>query len=229
MTQAATRIELAVELREVLGKKVKRLRHDGITPANIYGRGIDSMAVQVPTRELAQTIRVAGRNTLLQVHVHGERRARPVFVHHVQRDPIKDYLLHVDFYQVSLKEKIHIDVPVVVVGEAPAVGVYHGILLQNLNAVTVECLPTDVPSQIEVDVSGLEEIDDAIHVTDLDISPDVTLLVDPEMVVAKVAPPRIEEEVEEEVAEEVEEAVEGEEVEEAAEEEEKPEEEAAEE
>jgi large subunit ribosomal protein L25 len=227
MTQAATRIELAVVPREVLGKKVKRLRSEGITPANIYGRGIDSMAVQVSTRELAQTIRVAGRNTLLQVHVHGERKVRPVFVHHVQRDPIKDHLLHVDFYQVSLKDKIRIDVPVVIVGEAPAVGVYHGILLQNLNAVTVECLPTDVPPQIEVDVSGLEEIDDAIHLKDLDIDPDVTLLVDPEMVVAKVAPPRIEEV--EEVAEEVEEEVAAEEVEEAEAEEEKPEEEAAEE
>lgn len=225
MTQAATRIELAVQPREVLGKKVKRLRREGITPANIYGHGIDSLALQVPTRDLAQTIRVAGRNTLLQLQVEGESEPRPVFVHHVQRDCIKDDLLHVDFFQVSLKEKIRLDIPLVIVGEAPAVGVYHGILLQSLNAITVECLPTDVPSQIEVDVSGLEEIDDAIHVSDLDIGPDVTLLVDLEAVVAKVAPPRIEEV--EEVAEEVEEVEKAEEAEEA--EEGKPEEEAAEE
>lgn len=227
MAQAATRIELGVQPREVLGKKVKVLRREGITPANIYGRGIDSLAVQAPTRELAQTIRVAGRNTLLQLQVKGESKPRPVFVHHVQRDSIRDDLLHIDFYQVSLKEKIHIDVPVVVVGEAPAVSVYHGILLQNFNTITVECLPTDVPSQIEVDVSGLEEIDDGIYVKDLDIGADVTLLVDPEAVVAKVAPPRIEEVEEEEVEEEVPEEEVGEE--EAAAEEEKPEEEATEE
>ena len=223
MTQAATRIELAVKPREILGKKVKRLRREDITPANIYGHGIDSLAVQVPTHDLAQTIRLVGRNTLLQLHVEGEGEPRPVFLHHVQRDSLKDSLLHVDFYQVSLKEKIHLDVPLVMVGEAPAVGVYHGILLQSLNSITVECLPTDVPPQIEVDVSGLEEIDDAIQVKDLDIGPDVTLLVDPEAVIAKVAPPRIEE-----VAEEVEEGVAAEEAEEA-EAEEKPEGEAAEE
>ncbi len=179
------------------------------------------------TRELARTIRVAGRNTLLQLRVEGEGKPRPVFVHHVQRDPIRDDLLHVDFYQVSLKEKIRLDIPLVIIGEAPAVSVYHGILLQNVNAITVECLPTDVPPQIGVDVSGLEEIDDAIHVSDLDIGAEVTVLVDPDTVVAKVAPPRIEEV--EEVPEEVEE---GEEVEveegEEVEGEEKPEEEAAE-
>jgi large subunit ribosomal protein L25 len=200
MTQAAERLGLAVAPRQVLGKKVKSLRRQGITPANIYGHGVDSLAVQVPTHDLAHTIKVAGRNTMLQLHVEGEKKARPVFVHHVQRNPLNDALLHVDFYQVSLKEKIRLDVPIVVVGEAPAVDVYHGILLQNVNAITVEGLPAEMPPHIEVDVSGLEEIDDAIHIKDLPISDVLTLLVDPELVVVKVAPPRIE--VEEVVEEE---------------------------
>ncbi len=203
MTQAATQLELEVAERKILGKKVKVLRRQGVTPANIYGHGIPSLAVEVDTHDLARTIRLAGRNTMLQLHVEGEKNPRPVFVHHVQRDSIRDYLLHVDFYQVSLKEKIRLEVPLVIVGEAPAVGVYHGILLQNVNAITVEGLPTEMPPHIEVDVSGLEEIDDAIHVKDLPVSPEITLLVDPEMVVAKVAPPRIEE-VEEVAVEEVE-------------------------
>ncbi len=205
MTQAATQIELTVTPRSVLGKKVKTLRRQGITPANIYGHGIPSQAVQLPTPDLTRTIRVAGRNTMLQLHVEGEKKRRPVFFRHVQRNPITDEFLHIDFYQVSLKEKIRLDVPLNIVGEAPAVSVHQGILLQSVNVVSMEGLPGDLPPHIEVDVSGLEEIDDAIHVKDLDVSPDVTLLVDPELVVAKVAAPRL---VEEEVEEEVEEGAE---------------------
>ena len=202
MTQATERLELAVAPREVLGKKVRFLRREGVTPANIYGHGVDSLAVQVPTHDLAHTIKVAGRNTLLQVLVEGEKKARPVFVHHVQRNPLTDDLLHVDFYQVSLKEKIRLEVPIVVVGEAPAVDVYHGILLQNTNSVAIEGLPAEMPPYIEVDVSGLAEIDDAIHIKDLPVSAGLTLLVDPELVVVKVSPPRVEVEevVEEEAA-----------------------------
>jgi large subunit ribosomal protein L25 len=209
MTQAATQIELAVAPRSVLGKKVKVLRRQGMTPANIYGHGIPSQAVQVLTPDLARAIRAVGRNTMLQLHVEGEKKRRPVFVRTVQRNPITDEFLHIDFYQVSLKEKIRIEVPLVIVGEAPAVSVHHGILLQNVNVVTMEGLPGDLPPHIEVDVSGLEEIDDAVHLKDLDVSPDVTVMAEPELVVAKVAAPRlVEEEVEEEVAEELEEGAE---------------------
>jgi len=208
MTQAATQIELAVAPRSILGKKVKTLRREGITPANIYGHGIPSQAVQVLTPDLTRTIRVAGRNTMLQLHVEGEKKQRPVFMRTVQRNPITDEFLHVDFYQVSLKEKIRIEVPLVIVGEAPAVSDYQGILLQNVNVITMEGLPGDLPPLLEVDVSGLEEIDDAVHLKDLEVSPDVTVLAEPELVVAKVAAPRLIEEVEEEVEEELEEGAE---------------------
>jgi large subunit ribosomal protein L25 len=208
MTQAATQIELAVAPRSILGKKVKTLRREGITPANIYGHGIPSQAVQVLTPDLTRTIRVAGRNTMLQLHVEGEKERRPVFMRTVQRNPITDEFLHVDFYQVSLKEKIRIEVPLVIVGEAPAVSEYQGILLQSVNVVTMEGLPGDLPPLLEVDVSGLEEIDDAVHLKDLEVSPDVTVLAEPELVVAKVAAPRLIEEVEEEVEEELEEGAE---------------------
>jgi large subunit ribosomal protein L25 len=211
MTQATARLELAVAPRQVLGKKVKGLRRQGITPANIYGHGVTSLAVQVPTHDLAHTIKVAGRNTMLELLVEGEKKLRPVFVHHVQRNPLNDDLLHVDFYEVSLKEKIRLEVPIVVVGEAPAVDLYHGILLQNVNAVTIEGLPAEMPPHIEVDVSGLAEIDDAIHVKDLSVSAGLSLLVDPELVVVKVVPPRVEaEEVVEEEVVPAAEAVEGE-------------------
>jgi large subunit ribosomal protein L25 len=135
---------------------------------------------------------------------------RPTFVKSVQHHPVADNILHVDFLQISLKEKVRIDVPVHLVGLAPAVDKYGGILVHGLDHITVEALPTDVPSSVEADVSGLEEIDSAFHVSQLDIPEGVTLLTDPEQVVAKVSPPAVEkvEEVEEEEAEEGEEGAE---------------------
>jgi large subunit ribosomal protein L25 len=130
--------------------------------------------------------------------------ARPSFVKHVQHHPIADNILHVDFLQISLKEKVRIDVPVHITGLAPAVDRYGGILTLGLDHITVEALPTDVPSAVEADVSSLEEVDSAFHVGDLQIPEGVTLLTDPEQVVAKVSPPAV-------VQVDVVEAVEGEE------------------
>jgi large subunit ribosomal protein L25 len=202
----ASRTELTVTPRQVLGKKVKALRREGVTPANIYGRGVDSTAVQVSTDELQHVLKTAGRNEIVYLRMDGDE-PRPSFVKSVQHHPVADHILHVDFLQISLKEKVRIDVPVHLVGLAPAVDRYSGILVHGLSHITVEALPTDVPSSVEADVSGLEEIDSALHVSDLPITEGVTLLTDPEQVVAKVSPPAVEkvEEVEEEEAAEGEE------------------------
>jgi len=215
------KVELKVSPRQVLGKKVKRLRRQGIIPANVYGRGLESLAIQVPRDDLVHVLRTAGRNEIIYLRLDGEE-PRPTFARQIQRDPVTDAILHVDFYQISLKEKVRMEVPVALVGTAPAEQTYGGTLLHSLDRITVEGLPTDIPSLIEVDVSGLEEIDAAIHVGDLSVPGEVTVLTDPEVVVAKIAPPHVEKEVEEEVVEE-------EVAEEAAEEEAAPEEEAAEE
>jgi large subunit ribosomal protein L25 len=209
------KVELNVNPRPVLGKKVKRLRREGIIPANVYGRALDSVAIQVARDDLVRVIRTAGRNEIIYLRLDGEE-PRPTFVRLIQRNPVTDAILHVDFYQISLAEKVRIEVPVALVGTAPAEQTYGGTLLHSLDSITVEGLPTDIPSVIEVEVSGLEEIDAAIHVEELNVPDQVTVLTDPEVVVAKIAPPHVEKEVEEEVEEEV---VEGEEAaEEAAEE-----------
>jgi len=199
----ASRTELTVSPREVLGKKVKRLRREGLTPANVYGHNIESVAVQVSTDELRHVLQSAGRNEIVYLRLDGDE-PRPTFVKDVQHHPVRDHILHVDFLQISLKEKVRLDVPIHLVGLAPAVDRYGGILVHGLDHVTVEALPTDVPSSIEIDVSVLEEIDQAVHVSDLVMPEDVTLLTDPEQVVAKVSPPAVEiveEKEEEEVAE----------------------------
>lgn len=207
------RTELNVAPREVLGKKVKALRRQGLTPANIYGQRVDSQAVQVPTDKLMHVLKTAGRNEIVYLRLDGDE-PRPTFVRDIQKNPVTDIILHVDFNQISLKEKVKADVPIHLVGLSPAVDTFGGILMHGLDHVSVEALPTEVPSFLELDVSSLVEINQALHVSDLELPEDVTLLTDAEQVVAKVAPPAVE--IVEEVAEE--EAVEGEVPEEGAEE-----------
>ena len=213
----ATRTELKVVAREVLGKKVKRLRQEGLTPANIFGRQVESMAIQVPTQALLQVLRTAGRNEIVYLSLDGESW-RPTFLRQVQRHPITDEILHADFYQISLTEKVRLEVPIVLVGKAPAVETFGGTLLHSLGHITVEGLPADIPSQVEVDVAELATLEAAIHVRDMPVVPGLTVLTDPELLVATVVPPKVEEEV---VAVEEEEVVAAEEAEAAPVEEEK--------
>jgi large subunit ribosomal protein L25 len=212
----ATKTELSVNPREVLGKKVKRLRREGVTPANVYGHGIESVAVQVPTEDLVRTLRQVGRTEIVYLRLDGEE-PRPVFVKAVQRDPILDVILHVDFLQISLKEKVRLEVPFRIVGKAPAVE-KGGIVTQAMDRVTVEALPSAIPSEILADVSGLEEIEQALHVSDLPEMEGVDVVADPEMLVVTIALPAKERAEDEEVEGE-EELEEGAEVEEGAEEE----------
>ncbi len=214
MAQATrTRTELEVAPRDVLGKKVRALRREGLTPANIYGHNVDSKAIQVSTDELWHVLKTAGRNEIVYLQLDGDE-PRPTLVRDVQQNPVTDVILHVDFLQISLREKVKADVPIHLVGLSPAVDTYGGILMHGLDHVSVEALPTEVPSFFEIDVSPLVEINQALHVSDIELPEDVTLLTDPEQVVAKVAPPAVEP-VEEVTEEEV---VEGEAAEEGAEE-----------
>jgi large subunit ribosomal protein L25 len=195
----AVRTELNAARREVLGKKVRQLRRQGLTPANIFGRRLDSLAVQVSSDELRRVLHSAGRNAIVYLRLDGDE-PRPTFVKDVQRNPVSDVVLHVDFLQISLKETVKLDVQLHLVGLAPAVDKLGGILVHGLDHVMVEALPTEVPSVIEVDVSGLVEIDQALHVSDLRVPEGVTVLTDPEQVVAKVSPPAVMREEEEEKA-----------------------------
>ena len=200
---AEQKVELKVTPRDVVGKKVSRLRREGVIPANVYGHGLESVSIQVPKDDLVHVMRTAGRNEIVYLRLDGDE-PRPTFLRQVQRNPVTDAILHADFYQISLKEKVRMEVPVALIGTAPAEQTHGGTLLHSLDSISVEGLPTDIPSVIEVDVSGLEEIDAAIHVAELSVPEGIAVLTDPEQVVAKIAPPhveKVEEEVEEEVAE----------------------------
>jgi len=216
------KIELKVTKREVLGKKVKHLRRQGITPVHLFGHGIESLALQCNTGELERVLGQAGQTRLISLKLAKEKKPRTAVVREFDRDWRKGELVHVDFYQVKMEEKIKLEVPVVLVGEAPALKSKAHMLEHELGTLTVECLPAKIPTSLEVDISSLTELDQAIRVKDVALDKDITVLNNPELVVVKISwrpVEKIEEEVVEEVAEEAveapEEAAPGEEAEEA--------------
>jgi len=202
---------LQVAPRTLLGKKVAQMRRAGRTPGNIYGHKVDSKAVEADSATLLHLLRASSRNQIIDLSVEGEESPRTVVVRAVQRNPVNGRLLHIDFFQISMTEKMRAQVPLILIGTSPAVGTYGGILLQAIEHVDVEALPGDIPPHYEVDVSGLTELEQGIHVRDLNIDEEkVLLMTDPDVVVARVATPRLAAEDEEKPA------VEGEEGEAAA-------------
>ncbi len=181
------KIELKVANREVLGKKVKHLRRQGITPVHVFGHGINSLALQCDTRELERVLGQAGQTKLINLKLGKERKPRTVVVREFDRDWRKGELVHVDFYQVKMEEKIRVEVPIVLLGEAPALKAKTNMLDHELPTFAVECLPAKIPSSIEVDISSLTELDQAIRVKDITLDKDITVLNSPDLVVAKIS------------------------------------------
>jgi large subunit ribosomal protein L25 len=198
-----TRPELTAERREVTGKKVARLRREGLLPAVLFGHGQESESLQVDARAFDQLRRKVGRNALVDLHV-GNGQARPVLVHGVQEHPVNRRPVHVDFFLVRMTEELIVEVPVHTTGVAEAAEKLGGTVLHPIDRVRVRALPADLPQAFEIDITPLVTFDDVLHVSDLTIPPGVTLLTDPSEPIARVQPPRVEEEPEVPAAEEVE-------------------------
>ena len=201
-------IELNAATRDVLGKKVRFLRRQGITPVHVFGHGIESLALQCDTANLQRVLAHTGQTRVINLRIDGENTPRTVMVRETQQNILKGDLLHVDFYQVKMTEVIDVDVPIVLVGEAPALSTKENMLAQELNTLSVQCLPANIPNSIEVDVTSLTEPDQAIRVRDIVPGEGVTILNDPEVMLARIAVQRQAEEIPEavEVAEAEEEA-----------------------
>ncbi len=198
-------LTLKAAKRDVLGKKTRFLRRQGITPTHLFGHNIESLALQCDTAELGRIIAQAGMSRLINLQIEAEKQPRSVFIRKIQRDELGGQLLHIDFYQVRKEEKITADIPIVLVGEAPALKEKGRILAQPITHLGVECLPEKLPPQIEIDLSPLEEVGQAIYVSDIALGPDVTITTDPDQLVVKISKVHIERIEEEEiVAEEVE-------------------------
>lgn len=151
--------------REILGKKVKKLRQRGFIPAVLYGKGKPSIPLELEKEEFLETYHEVGESSIAQLSLDSE--SVPVLVSDIQRDPKTLELIHVDFYLVEMGEEIAATVPLKVVGESPAVKLGEGMLLTILSELEVECLPKDLPAEVEVDVSGLDSLDKGIKIGDL--------------------------------------------------------------
>lgn len=185
--------KLEADKREIVGRKVKRLRAEGKVPANIFGTGIKSVSITVENKNFKKTFDEAGETGIIEISVG--KASHPVLVTGVQYHPVTDNILHIDFRQVDLKAKITANVPVEIIGEAPAEKTGLGVLVQQLSEIEVQALPLDLPDKFEVDVSKLETLDDSILVSDLKVdSTKVEILDSGDRVIANVSAVRQEEE-----------------------------------
>lgn len=184
------KIFLEVELREELRKaKVKDLREKGFTPAVVYAEGKPSQAIKVPHRQLIRLLHEHHlENVVINLKVKDDKKGkeRPCLAKEIQYDPVKGGILHVDFNEVSLTKAIKVNIPVVAKGEPVGVKAEGGSLERILWEVEVECLATDIPKEITVDVSQMK-IGDAIHIKDITFPAEVKVLNDPQAVVLSVA------------------------------------------
>jgi large subunit ribosomal protein L25 len=185
-------IQLPATTRAARGSGNAPLRREGLVPAVIYGHNVEPRAISTDAKTLAKVWMRAGRTQLIDLSIDGGHAQR-VLVRELQINPRNGRPIHADFFAVNLREKLTADVPLVIVGESPAVvDAKVGTIQQLMNTLHVECLPSDLPSQLAVDVSGLTEIDDGIHVSDIQLPEGVTLVhVDPEELVVKVAALRV--------------------------------------
>lgn len=194
------KINLKAEIRKVVGRKVSQLRSAGLLPANIFGKKIKSQSIAVKLTDFLDVYKKAGETSLITLTVGADEKA--VLVANVQVSPLTDKPIHVDFHQVDLKEKVTANVHIEMTGESPAEKLSIGTVVQYIDEVEVEALPTDLPDKLIVDISKLAEVDQAIYIKDLDLdTKKVEVKVSPDEIVFKVEPPQKEEVVVAPVAE----------------------------
>ena len=184
-------VTLKLSPRSVTGKKVKELRRSGQVPVHLYGRGIESQALQAEAHVLRRVLPQVGTNIPLSLELDAEGE-NICFVREIQRHPVTEEVLHVDFLRVDVSRAIQAEVPIALSGSSPAVRELGGTLLQPLLSLLVEALPMDVPASLQVDVSQLDDFEKGIFVRDIELGPAVTLVSDPDEMVARVSPPRLE-------------------------------------
>ncbi len=176
--------QLSAEKRTITGRKVKQLRKKDILPASVYGKKVKSTMLQMSRKEFEAVYETAGETGVIELTGLGQ--VRPVLVKGVQVHPVTQEILHVDFHQVDLTEKVKSNIPIEVVGEAQAVADKKGVLLSILDAIEVEALPTDLPEKITVDVAHLAEVGDVVKVVQLSVPTSVAVLTDGELEVVKI-------------------------------------------
>jgi large subunit ribosomal protein L25 len=191
----AEQAELIIAPRTVTGKATKRLRKAGIIPANIFGHNQPSQAVQVEVTAFERLRKARATKNVLLLKIDNAT-PQMALIRHIEHDAISGKVLHIDFARVSLDERISVKVPLHFVGEAPGVKNEGGVLIHIMDALEVECLASQIVDSLDVDVSGLAEIDDILHARDVKLPENYTLVIDPNEPIVKVGATRAEVEVE---------------------------------
>lgn len=198
-------ITLKAEIRKSLGRKNQPLRKKGLIPAVLYGEGLKSESLKINLEEITKIYREVGDTGLVSLTIEGGEKPKtyPCLIYGTQRDPLTDLLIHVDFYHPSMKKKVTAEVPLVFEGLAPAVKEKGGVLVKDRLSVEVKALVTDLPKEIQVDITKLHDIHDKIFLQDLMIDKALEVLGNPDEVLVSVVPPKaVEEELEHPIEEE---------------------------
>lgn len=179
---------LKAEKRDVLGRKVRHLRKEGFIPSNIFGKKIKSLSIKISLDDFKKVYKEAGETGVVEIDIDGKDK-RPVLINNIQIGPSSNEVLHVDFFQVDLKEKVTAKVPVELIGESPAEKQSLGTVVTQIDEVEVEALPTDLPEKFEIDLTILTEVDQAIYLKDIKVDESkVKILDNPEDIIVKVEP-----------------------------------------
>ena len=189
-------LALEARRRTTTGKKVAQLREQGILPAVIYGHGVKPQSLEVDELPFIKVFKQAGESTLIDLSVDQEKPAK-VLVQDIQYHPVTQKVVHIDFHQVRMTEKITTEISLVFLGEADAIKNLGGVLVKNNDTLRISCLPQDLVKEVQVDISPLKTFEDAIHVSDIKLPAEIEVLNKPKEVIALVAPPRSEKELEE--------------------------------
>jgi large subunit ribosomal protein L25 len=204
------KLKISAKIRKEKGKKLKTLRKRGVLPAVLYGPKIKNLNLEIETKEFEKILEKAGESSLISLELKDEKlkdKEFLVLIHDVQRDPLTQKPIHVDFYQPILKEKIEAKIPIIFEGEAPAVKEFGGTLVKNISEIEVRATPQNLPREIKVNISNLKKFEDAILVSDLKLPKGVEVKRAKDEVIARVLPPeKMEEEIVKPVEEKIEEA-----------------------
>jgi len=188
-------IQLELDPRELMGKKVRRLRRAGIVPVHLYGPGMEPRSLQCSASKLIRVLAQAGGATPISITIQGETGNHLAFARELQWDPRRDDLLHVDLLAADVSRPVTAQVPIVLIGESPGAHGVNGTVMQQLRTLDVQALPLEMPSQIEVDLEIMADADSTIRVSDLPVPETATVLTDSEELVARIELPRVSEEV----------------------------------
>lgn len=199
-------ILLKAKVRKEMGRKNSTLREAGAIPAVVYGHKVKNILLEIDYKEFLKVFNKAGESSLIGLEIEGEKEKRPVLVHDIQKNPVSDKFIHIDFFQASLTEEVEVKVPLVFEGNSLAVKDLGGTLVKNMSEIEVKALAQNLPHEIKVSIDGLNTFEDHILVKDLVLPKDVKVLAKSDEIVASVlAQAKIEEELEKPIEEKVEE------------------------